>query len=670
MHYLTLLCSHIHAYTGPSELLQCIKLCYKFNLYDKCTTLYANCQISSKHEVHLLKAKTLFHLYTREFRYLCIHSNSLDQQDADQIRQSCYSKVEECIKLFGKALDNNNIDPEGSKMLDQCMIDYIRGTNNLNKLKRCFLCRKKCTLKMSHIWPKSYLRSFAKVRNIEFSSKIFVNSQAKRPNLTSAGNFTYWMLCGECEQRISQNGENRFSNEVFNVICSASGCEDMGIPYEPWLYDFPVGLLFRCFVFFRIECHENYSIFLQCRKHLLNLPLKYHGQSVDRSQDANLDVREFPSEQQISSGSIQTCQDEQTEKQTKHFLKQQTSDMLVTKVEDSIPFVILVNPTKVDSKQERALIESVLFTIGATVISEHYLSTGEFDFSRQDHFCAIQLGPINFLLPLGPSVTDYHPPSGCVVSHNGGRLFIAAEPKRWDLIPKGLRVEIMKGARRSWNFLFHFLAGANWQPGKQKIPHDVTVDITQSHFVSQALGETQAISLLPKEMKLVQDDGNESLQLPDSHFILCHGTINSSQARTSTVFLVAHFEACSSVLKMYTITIMRNKTHRLVMGAYIDIDADGKLHVADPLVDMKHDEDHILYRQHMEYLLPMVLKSKGFDMDIIETLIQRVRSTRLVHPYSREIYTVCMFEFHTECSCTELHASLLSVCPCLLIEKP
>ena len=154
-------------------------------------------------------------------------------------------------------------------------------------------------------------------------------------------------------------------------------------PYGPWLYDFSVGLLFRCFVFFRIEhrFHENYSIFLRCRKHLLNLPVKYQLQSIDTIRGApdTSDERKFTSKQQISSGSIETCEDVQVpeaEGQSKDVLKQHADKHLLVKeekkVEGSIPFVILVNPTKLDNEhsfEEPALLEGILFSVGSAVMS-------------------------------------------------------------------------------------------------------------------------------------------------------------------------------------------------------------------------------------------------------------------------------------------------------------
>ena len=139
-------------------MLQCIKSCYRAKLYDKCAKLCSNTQISNKVEACLFKAKALFHLYRREQEYLHRHLSSLNQQDANHKTTSCYSKVEECIKLLSKAYDIKTIDSEGSKMLDQSLLDYIRETNKLNKLKRCLLCRTRSELKRSHLWPRSFLR--------------------------------------------------------------------------------------------------------------------------------------------------------------------------------------------------------------------------------------------------------------------------------------------------------------------------------------------------------------------------------------------------------------------------------------------------------------------------------------------------------------------------------
>ena len=278
-----------------------LRACYKANLYYKCTSLCTDVCFANNFDVRILKAKALFHVYRREQKYLRRHYSSLSQRDALQKTNSCYSKAEECIKLFGKMLDDHMIDSEGSKMLDQCMLDYIRETNKLNKMQRCLLCRERRELKRSHLRPRSFLRRYSSSQAKNNSSKIFISFTSEGPRQKSAGELTYWMLCGECEQILSKNGEDRFSNEMFDVICSTTDIMDTSIPYGPWLYNFSTGLLFRTFLFFSLTSDEKYTIFLRCCEHLLGLPVK-HKSSNSVTEYMHMDYQQ-------TKYAVATCQE-------------------------------------------------------------------------------------------------------------------------------------------------------------------------------------------------------------------------------------------------------------------------------------------------------------------------------------------------------------------------
>lgn len=422
---------------GPEMLVQLVESCYKCKLYEKSIELTLVPSIADNNQAYLLKAKCLYNLYRREHEYLCRHYELLSRQVADQKTDSCYSKAEECIRLLSVLLDNKAIDPEGSRMLDQAMLDYIHKTNKLNKLHRCLLCRTKGNLKRSHLWPKSFLKRYSLQAKGDFSSRIFVFCIPRCYKEKSPGELTYWMLCGKCEQRLSQNGEDKFSTDLFDLICHGSDKrDDVHVSYGPWLYNFMIGLLFRSFIFFDLTA-ENYSIFLHCRHHLLSLPVKY-SQEADNLTSND---KENPMDSHIDTAQTET-----------DFLS---------------PF-LLINPTKIDVDHARkSMLVRALFDAGSAKIANCSIHTGKHDLSGQYHFIAIRLGNLNFLLKLEAS-TDYIPPPGSVISPSGGKLLVPAEKNRWDYIPEGLWVVIDKVAElvetTSLRHYAYKVSAGTWRP--------------------------------------------------------------------------------------------------------------------------------------------------------------------------------------------------------------
>ena len=618
-------------------------------------------QISSKPEVCLLKAKVLFHLYRREQKYLRRHISSLNQQDAGQKTASCYSKAEECIKLLGKAHDNQAIDSEGSKMLDQCILDYIRETNEMNKLKRCLLCRNKTKLKRSHLWPRSFLRRYTSSQEQNVSSKIFISFTSENPRQKSAGELTYWMLCGKCEQILSQNGEDKFSKELFDVITSTSDSKDAEVPYGPWLYNFSIGLLFRTFLFFSLTSVETYSIFLRCREHLRRLPVKYEEMCESNSViGKQQQVEEILSlGQQEAEALISRQQSQQSFEEIRFGT---TTDKLAggdSKMKGHIPLFILINPTKLDVDHPRkSMLIRALFDAGSTLMSDVSLKTGKHDLSGQHHFIVIRLGNLNILLQLDAS-TDYCPPLGSEISPDGGKLFVPAEKGRWDYIPEGLWVQIDKMAKIIEEATLRHYAykskGGNWKasdsPEMQQLPSNSeefaeqermlhqhlkeSSDTPQSSFIARFLHNAQpSLSFLPEEIKIAQKHSYTQkgyIQLPDSHVIFCHGTFTFTEA-AMTIFLAAYYEENSSDLKVYVIIVERIQGVQLAYGAYVDTNTN-PLRVTKPLVDINKYSEHHQARFHhycevMEEVFLPFLKFNRFDN--LDMVIQRAKCTRSV----------------------------------------
>lgn len=576
-------------------------------------------------KINLCKGKLLFYLYRSEQGYIHRHSSSSNEQEMNGRKKSCYEKAEECIKLLGSALDWEYIDPEGSKMLDIAILDYIRETNKLNNLKRCLLCRRKRSLMKSHIWPRSFLRRYGSSRGHDISSRIYISFHSSNPREKSPGEVAYWMLCGECEQRISQNGEDKFVSEIYDVMSSASG-KDVTLPYGPWLYSFSIGLAFRTFVYYYLSATEHYLVFQQCREHLLHLPVKYKTSSTECCHDS-------PTKEYIAE-----------EKQV---------------VEIVAPIVILANPTKLSIDHPRkSMLIGALFNAGSALMSTCYLSTGKRDLSGQIHFMVIQLGSLNILLLLEAS-TDYCPPTGSLIKPEGGELFVPGEESRWKLIPEGLLVAIDSTATLIEETSLHHYAykskAGNWKSlsveeqtppieskeleDKEKLLHRTLKESSSSPETSLVSGFLNraypSLSFLPNDMKLLQKHEYTQkgyLRLPSSHVVLLHANINLAED-SFTVFLVAKFEDGPSSLKTYVIFTECIRGVQLAYGAYISVNTDNSIQITESLIDMKKFSEHHVKRfQHycgiVEEILPLWLKNKGFEN--IKVLTQRAEVTRSV----------------------------------------
>lgn len=624
-------------YTEPDQVLLCIELCCKFNLYDKCIKLCSVKSLPLCGKLHLFKGKALFCLYRREQDHIQRHSSTSNDQER---RSSCYVKAEGCIKLLSAALDQECIDPEGSKMLDIAMLDYIRETNKLNNLKRCLLCLKKRSLMKSHLWPRSFLRRYSHSRAQDISSRIFISFHSLKPKEKSPGEVTYWMLCGECEQRISQNGEEKFASEIYDTVFSASE-NDIKIPYGSWLYSFSIGLVFRTFLYFSHGSTEHYLIFQQCREHLLNLPVKYKTHSTCKhGHDA------------LTSTDSRSHEHKEFDATLSPLLEKQT-------VENVVPVVILANPTKLNIDNPRkSMLIGALFDAGSAFMSGCYLTTGKRDLSGEDHFVVVRLGNLNILLPLKAS-TDYCPPAGSLIKPQGGELFVPGEDSRWNLIPEGLWVAIDSTAEVIEKTSLHHYAykskTGHWKSlsaeeqkpplqsrelmDKERLLHKSLKEASsspESSLVSRFLNTAYpSLSFLPDEIKLFlkhQYTQRRCLELPNSHVILLHENVNLVEDGF-TVFLVAKFEDNPSTLSTYVIFIELINGVQMAYGAYVCVRTNDKICITDSLVDMKKFSEHHLgrfeyYCRIVEEILPLLLKQKRCDH--IKVLTQRAEVTRLV----------------------------------------
>ena len=212
-----LLCLSIHL--DPECQLKYAQGCYQYkNYYETvgiCNDLIA-CSSSADqlNQAKLLKGKALFYTYQPMVCYLMKQQRELEKVEEKTLQDECFVIMKETIQILGVALDLGYLDGEGSILLDWAMMDCIRETNQLNLCKRCLMCCASKNLRRSHVWPKFTLQqmsdSKANILDTSRASKNFMFGLDKH-QFKSAGECWFWMLCSHCEEAITQNAENDFS---------------------------------------------------------------------------------------------------------------------------------------------------------------------------------------------------------------------------------------------------------------------------------------------------------------------------------------------------------------------------------------------------------------------------------------------------------------------------
>ena len=215
-----------------------------FKLLELCNQKHMDCK--------LLRGKLLFHQYRKEQRileseieYFTIH----DLYAKGKVKD-CYDKASKVIKVLGLCLDYNVIDTEGLDMLNITLLDYVRETTGLKEIKRCYLCLKQASIRKSHLCPESLLRIIAEEVNPFEPSSIgrYVTNITNRHFITTPKTEIKWLLCDDCEQKLSRNGEQQFVSQLFQNVFPR--VKIYNIKYDTWLHDFTV-------CWFVLSLHES-----------------------------------------------------------------------------------------------------------------------------------------------------------------------------------------------------------------------------------------------------------------------------------------------------------------------------------------------------------------------------------------------------------------------------
>lgn len=259
---------------------ECVYVCGSIHCSEG-TTNYTD---ENLNRVKLIMGKSLYLIHKNAKKFRTIKKT----QPFVDIKQE-FTYAERAVRTLGPLVDNGCIDNEGRQYLDIAMADYIRETNNLKGCQRCLLCHSWKKLQSSHIVPNFILSRFAEGMKRSVSKKDYIikgtssEEQQKSPRQAS-----WYMLCKDCELKLSSAGESPFAKDFFQKVYQKadplSPTKEHDIAYSEWLYQFAVSIIFRGLAinpkgmsgFLNEE--EVYEIFTQCRDIILHpdkLPINH-----------------------------------------------------------------------------------------------------------------------------------------------------------------------------------------------------------------------------------------------------------------------------------------------------------------------------------------------------------------------------------------------------------
>lgn len=571
-------------FVDPVDLLTYARGCYQYQKYRECSAVAEQIvkrvredklEQSMANEANLLNGKSLYFAYQNEQHMFLKTRSSQPIKQVESLKNECYEKAKRAIFLLGIAHDLGFLDEEGSRCLDFAMIDYLRETNNLSNCQRCLLCRKRSKVRRSHIYPKSILKKIARDLMEGHDHKVFTHVPGKVVT-RSAGGLSFGMLCTQCEQCLSQNGEEQFAKQIHSRICINRKVvqSQLKLQYGSWLYDFCIGIIFRSmaicdqFVRFGTDDHTLYKLFTDCRKHLLSLPTKSQG--GDKTP------------------------------------KPKTTASPYSPPGSPLPIFFLVNPTLDVPPDESKLgyLSDALITPGTSFILVD-LHNGEV-LHDQSPSILVHFDRMNILVPLQPFSTPSSLPYK--IEPSGGELVVPEEYERWQVIPTGI-----------WKIFFS-LVEASQSFDRTKRSHKSTRDqsdaspseeaggttltsATTTNFVYSSEGNfhqknSTIVSLLPDCYTLVPNEDTRevtvTVQFPSDHEVIMYGCREWGHEQSLTYFVA---EDCS---RLYLIFVLSLPGLHVVDGLFLDV---YNRTVTLPFLDKRGTQYHPLKPSVLQALL-------------------------------------------------------------------
>ena len=464
--------------------------CLEFKNFLECISVCDNILTNSEHEEDpifikskVLKGKAEFYSYKRKLQYLLLNPNIRLTKEGRFVVDEILSAMKWSISLLGEGLDQHSLDEEGSRLLDWAMIDCFSVFNQLNKCRRCLMCREKGDLKRSHIIPEFILKSLQGGEN----ERDFIFGLDKH-KLKSVGECYYYMLCERCEELLCQNGENDFK-----VKFPSSG----EIKYFSWLFSFCAGLIIRNMsATLQFPMHFNdeqvYQILLHCRRHLLQLPVKFGGKLSSPSE----------------------------------LIQRQLED-LSARVKGSFDIYLFMSPLA--SEQDFGGVFQVPYPDAAFSLSrDKQLDSKRIDFNGHARFFCLWCGPITLIIQFDPSLASLKGKGFHLTSERSTSdsvYSIPSEENKVKLLPVGLLKlleQLTEDVAENYNQLSRFTAPTAKLPTSKPAVQDASVSVP-AEIGSKAMF---TILYLPKQYEInsphVKLPRNQCIALPAHNHVLTH----------------------------------------------------------------------------------------------------------------------------------------------------
>ena len=423
--------------------------------------------------VRQVQGKCIAHLHQKQF-WLITKQSSLDVAvplKGGNVVDQCANSAKAAVKDLGFALDCGLLDEEGSYLMDIAMLHYVRIKNQLRDCNRCLLCRRRgVKLKDSHTCPKFVLKEAdKKVKEsgiAEFIEAQDFYSGSGRFAAYTAKTATYAMLCGRCEQVLSQNGEDQFQKTIMPIFYSAND-EMQTAKYDSNLYSFCLGIVFRFFVhnIFTLYCNasEIYSLLVACRHHLLSLPVKYSE-------------TDLPNPPPVATAMPMT------------------------------PFEIFLFPSPLKVHIENAqlvpLASSMTGNYGAWYLTTP-LSTEPETKATFCHALVVRLLFFSIVVPFSPAL-DGCLDENCRINPHGGDYQVLPDIRRWEIMPSGLLQVFVWFAHIFEKQLQQIVSGLKTTKKDSKKANALIDDLTLFTSKLQQPIDANSLRLLPpKEKELI-----------------------------------------------------------------------------------------------------------------------------------------------------------------------
>lgn len=524
--------------------------CLKYENYLECIEVCDSFIIPKQHTpimqaFKLLKGKAMFFEYKRKYQYILAKPYLRAMSEGRKILNECFNSMQQCIALLGTALDWNFLDEEGSKLLDWAMIDYLSAKlDSLGaefKNQRCILCRERKSLQNSHIWPEFVIKASRFASNLQ-NDYIFGVNKLK---LKSVGQCTIQMLCKDCEQVLSQNGENQFGQNFSEEINSGQ------LKYSSWLFNFCIGMIFRCLVTknqFPMAFNDDkiYETILLCRKHLLLLPLKVNKEIIAISDLKKRQVTEL--EHHLINGKLDIF-------------------LYVSPLEVSIDFGAY----------------SIPYPEEAVSLARFKQTDGTTNVCGCVHFLLLCCGPITLIVPFEESQCDVLNKGFHLTfdPHKSDQTYtIQSYEKCVELLPKGVWTSIRsvnEESRHTFSDVIRLLPHKH--ATKLADSHKIVNIPSESSVEISALTDSRSISwvtFLPGGYDIVNPGTklphSQRIKLPSNHQVILHTELSLVKPNDQFTFFLCVNSSC----KFYIIFMQHMRDDQIVVldGAYMEFDGD------------------------------------------------------------------------------------------------